>query len=333
MSQQSVNLLEALSAETQRSFVDGARDTLPVRGLTHSFYKYPARFSPSFARAAIETFTKPGDFVLDPHVGGATSLVEALALGRSAIGVDISSLAEFVSLAKTTLYAADELDALAEWASIAPEVINPRRFSIHFASYEEQGYYRHLEHPSRWRLRKAIEQSLGAAIGLRSEKLETFARCVILRTAQWALDGRRHLPSLHDFRKALVKNAEEMIAGARTLGECPKVGPAALPACGVLQLRWPSASPFATEGERPCLRAELPTAQRSPFFLGRGRLEGTSSNTMPAFRTTTPSSPVPMLPSNARDRSRRGRENAAWAGGNGLSDGTLLVTQEETAQF
>jgi len=69
-----------LAAET--ALVAGARDPQPVRGLTHGFYKYPARFSPSFARAAIEIFTQPGDLVLDNHVGGGTTLVEALALGR-----------------------------------------------------------------------------------------------------------------------------------------------------------------------------------------------------------------------------------------------------------
>jgi hypothetical protein len=30
-----------------------------VSGLTHDFYRYPARFSPAFARAAIELFTEP----------------------------------------------------------------------------------------------------------------------------------------------------------------------------------------------------------------------------------------------------------------------------------
>ena len=69
-----------LAAET--ALVAGAHDPQPVRGLTHGFYKYPARFSPSFARAAIEIFTQPGDLVLDNHVGGGTTLVEALALGR-----------------------------------------------------------------------------------------------------------------------------------------------------------------------------------------------------------------------------------------------------------
>jgi len=69
-----------LAAET--ALVAGAHDPQPVRGLTHGFYKYPARFSPSFARAGIEIFTQPGDLVLDNHVGGGTTLVEALALGR-----------------------------------------------------------------------------------------------------------------------------------------------------------------------------------------------------------------------------------------------------------
>jgi len=73
-----------------------------VSGFTHDFYRYPARFLPVFARAAIEAFTKPGDTILDPFVGGSTSLVEALVLGRNAVGVDISQLAVFLAKAKTT---------------------------------------------------------------------------------------------------------------------------------------------------------------------------------------------------------------------------------------
>src|ERR1700730_6692366 len=71
-----------LSRAAQAALIAGARDNDPVRGLTHGFYKYPARFSPIFARAAIEAFTQPGDLVLDNHVGGGTTLVEALATGR-----------------------------------------------------------------------------------------------------------------------------------------------------------------------------------------------------------------------------------------------------------
>src|SRR3954466_9422587 len=89
-----------LPSDMEAALIVAARDGEPVRGLTHGFYKYPARFSPVFARAAIETFTEPGDLVLDPHVGGGTTLVEARAAGREAVGVDISPLAEFVANVK-----------------------------------------------------------------------------------------------------------------------------------------------------------------------------------------------------------------------------------------
>jgi len=87
----------ALPSDAQLAVIVAARNSAPVRGLTHSFYKYPARFSPIFASAVIQAFSEPGDLVLDPHVGGGTTIVEALAAGREAVGVDISTLAEFVS--------------------------------------------------------------------------------------------------------------------------------------------------------------------------------------------------------------------------------------------
>ena len=140
----------------------------PVRGLTHGFYKYPARFSPSFVRAAIETFTQPGDLVLDNHVGGGTTLVEALVLGRNAIGVDISPLAEFVATVKTTVFDEVELDQLAAWATRIAKAVHMHTSSVYFAEHAELGYYKHLDHPSRWRLRKAIEQGVGSAMRLGS---------------------------------------------------------------------------------------------------------------------------------------------------------------------
>jgi hypothetical protein len=188
-----------------------------VRGLTHDYYKYPARFSPAFARAAIETFSKPGDLVLDPHVGGGTTLVEARAAGREAVGVDISSLAEFVSHVKCTIYSEPELDTLRAWSRQVANCIDIHKPSRSFTEYEAQGYYKHLHHPSRWRLRKAIEQCLGSAIGLGIPRLEAFGRCAVLRTAQWALDGRSKLPSVDEFRIFMEETAKAMVAGAREL--------------------------------------------------------------------------------------------------------------------
>src|ERR1041384_5401541 len=111
----------------QAKLIAAARDREPVRGLTHGFYKYPARFSPAFARAAIEIFTEPGDLVLDPHVGGGTTLVEARAAGREGVGVDVSQLAEFVANVKCTVLSEAELRTIETWAAMLPHVVDIHR--------------------------------------------------------------------------------------------------------------------------------------------------------------------------------------------------------------
>jgi hypothetical protein len=206
-----------ISRNAQARLIASARDAEPVRGLTHGFYKYPARFSPTFARAAIDTFTRPGQLVLDPHVGGGTSLVEARASGREAIGVDISPLAEFVARVKCTVFSEAELEALEVWAARLPRVVDIHAHSVEFTEYVELGYYKHLDHPSRWRLRKSIEQALGSAIRLGTPRLEAFGRCTVLRASQRALDGRSKLTSVEEFRAFLSDTALQMIRGAREL--------------------------------------------------------------------------------------------------------------------
>jgi len=51
-------------------------------------YAHPAKMAPALARQAIETFTSPGDLVADPMCGVGTTLVEAIHLGRDAVGVE-----------------------------------------------------------------------------------------------------------------------------------------------------------------------------------------------------------------------------------------------------
>jgi DNA methylase len=191
--------------------ISGARDSNPVSGLTHNFYRYPARFSPAFVRAAIDAFTKPGDWVLDPFAGGGTTLVEAIASGRNAIGVDISSLATFISEAKTLLLDECELDCLRRWTERLGEIINIHGPAPRFSNYADAGYYRNMEAAPYWRLRKAIEQVLASIARLRAERSHTLARCILLKTAQWALDARKTLPTIAQFRVELGVQADAML--------------------------------------------------------------------------------------------------------------------------
>jgi hypothetical protein len=171
---------------------------------------------------AIETFTRPGQLVFDPHVGGGTSLVEAHALGREGIGIDISSLADFVARVKSTVLSDVELETLAAWGTRLPNTVGIQHKSVHFSPYAQLGYYKHLDHPSRWRLRKGVEQAIASAIQLGTPRLEAFGRCVVLRAAQWALDGRRRPTGIDEFRQFLRETASQMIEGARELGAAVK---------------------------------------------------------------------------------------------------------------
>ena len=49
---------------------------------------HPAKMLPAIARTAICDYSSPGDYVLDPMCGIGTTLVEAVHLGREAVGVE-----------------------------------------------------------------------------------------------------------------------------------------------------------------------------------------------------------------------------------------------------
>ena len=191
-----------------------AQDAAPVSGLTHSFYRYPARFSPVFVRSVIEAFSDPGDWVIDPFAGGGTTLVEAMALGRNALGIDISSLSAFVCEAKTLVMSDQDIAAFERWRSRLSEIINMRQPGVRFESYAEAGYYCNIEGREFWRLRKAIEQSLAPIEQLHLHGSAVLARCAVLRTAQWALDARKKKPSIPEFRDRLYLLAGQMIDSA-----------------------------------------------------------------------------------------------------------------------
>jgi len=51
---------------------------------------YRGNWSPYIPRNLISRFTKAGDWVLDPMMGGGTTLVESKILGRNVIGIDVN---------------------------------------------------------------------------------------------------------------------------------------------------------------------------------------------------------------------------------------------------
>jgi hypothetical protein len=183
-----------------------------VAGHTHNFYRYPARFSPQFARAVIEAFSAPGDTVLDPFMGGGTSAVEALAAGRRFVGCDLNPLAAFVTGVKTTPLSKAHCEEVVGWASLLHEHVNLRAQNIPHVAWAD--YQRNLP----WTKRKALEMALDTLCVLRTARHRRFARCTLLRTGQWALDCRLEVPGLEEFLAAHRNDVAEMSIAANTFG-------------------------------------------------------------------------------------------------------------------
>lgn len=214
---------ELLPSDVELSLHRSFHSTSPVSGFTHNFYRYPARMSPDFAREVIDRFSRPEDVVLDPFLGGGTTLVEALASGRKSVGVDLNPLAVFVSAAKTTPLSKRDVSIVARWVEAAPfselmppssdtTVIDPR--------------VKNLPPP----LVSIFDRLLRHLLELPFPRQRRFARCALLRLGQWAVDGRSGVPEPGKLKDELEQMIQDMLIGLDRLVQ-------AAAACGVEKRR------------------------------------------------------------------------------------------------
>jgi hypothetical protein len=207
------------------SLIRSAMCAEPVAGSTHAFYRYPARFSPQFARAAIENLTEPGDTILDPFMGGGTTAVEALASGRRFVGCDLNPLSPFLARAKTQPLREHDLDLVSRW------VENICRSGAFGAAKSRHLDWLDYQINTPWWIRRAIEVCLDSIVDLKTLDQQSFARCALLKTGQWALDCKKNIPSAAEFVVTLRNNIELMAEGMREytnrLKICPNFKPSA----------------------------------------------------------------------------------------------------------
>ncbi len=194
-------------------------DKNPVAGWTHNFYRYPARFSPRFAAAAIECFSNPSELILDPYMGGGTAVVEGIAAGRDVVGNDLNSLATFITRVKLMRLTFGESLALRKWATKTVPSFSYYQDVEDLNSFIDPVKTKNLSLTRARFIKKAVAAALVSIEDLATQNSRDFAKCIVLRVGQWALDGReRHTP-LGDFRKKLSATAEEMLESARVFSE------------------------------------------------------------------------------------------------------------------
>jgi len=196
--------------------IDSLRSHKLVDGLTHNFYSYPARFSPELVKEIIKNFSNSGDWIFDPFMGGGTSIVEALAMGRHAIGVDINSLAWFIAVSKTTPISSNDIAQLREWISNLSAAQ-----AEDYPSLEIDELKRHFP--------KGFLHSLDAFLEsidcLKSQNAKRLARLVMLKVYQSSLSDRNGYPSTKVLKQKLGVELERIILGLdKFLNACQDSG-------------------------------------------------------------------------------------------------------------
>lgn len=97
-----------------------------TRYLTHDLHPYPAKFIPQIPAHLIAELSLPGDIVLDPFGGSATTAVEAVRQGRRALSCDANPLSSLIGRVKTGFMDAgthtdlEQLSAAVESHLLAP---------------------------------------------------------------------------------------------------------------------------------------------------------------------------------------------------------------------
>ncbi len=175
-----------------------------IEGLTHNFYRYPARMLPDLAREIICNFTAAGDIVLDPFMGGGTTIVEAVAAGRQAVGIDINSLAVFIANAKTTPLSPKDEQLIQQWS-----------VDLDFSEYSINSNVSEVETRTKnmpLQLLNIFNQLLLDVNLLPYPRQRQFARCCLLRLGQWAIDGKDIIPNSSNMREKFVLYVQEMLS-------------------------------------------------------------------------------------------------------------------------
>jgi DNA modification methylase len=75
----------------------------------HGLHWYPGAFIPQIANNLIRLLTSQGEIILDPFCGCGTTLVEAMKLGRIAVGTDCNPLSVMISKVKCFDYSTESL--------------------------------------------------------------------------------------------------------------------------------------------------------------------------------------------------------------------------------
>jgi len=145
-------------------------------------------------------------------MGGGTTIVEAIASGRRAIGVDLNSLAYLLATVKTTPLSEGDTAQIQKWAR-----------DLRVASQSNIKQWIQLDDTRLKNAPAEIKRVFSSAVlSLRQlgyPRQRRFARCLLLRWGQWALESRKTIPDTSEMATKPVELADSMLDGLQSFVE------------------------------------------------------------------------------------------------------------------
>jgi len=126
-------------------------------------------------------------------------------------------LAVFITRAKTSVLSKTEVGMIRTWLDeIAPQL------SFHKSVYQDFDILKtkNLNIPRARFIKKIIAQVMTYVQDMKGLKVKRFIKCVLLKTAQWALDGRRTQVDVRHFCDKFTQNVLKMLVQIKDFETC-----------------------------------------------------------------------------------------------------------------
>lgn len=210
-----------MTKNSYKQIIKSVKDQSRVKGITHRFYTYPAGFSPKFVSSAIENLTEKGDVVLDPFMGGGTSVVEGMRLGRKTVGTDLNYISFFVTKVKTTILSLKQKTFIEDWILTLDKKLKSKIISDKFTKNAlDLINYQRLGKGQIYRLKQIISGCsffLKRLKKVKNKNTNDFLRLLILRSMQSTLHNKRPICEFKTFKQKIKSNCFDMLDGMNEL--------------------------------------------------------------------------------------------------------------------
>jgi DNA methylase len=211
----------------------------------HAIHWYPGTFVPQIPALLIEILSSPNDVVYDPFCGIGTTLVEALRLGRRAIGVDVNPIATRAALAKVRVISPGRLARLlkaflAEVHEHLDEagphtdmpLLRKNTAALNDAGIPNAALLQPWFHPDTWfelvSLCKASQRQTGSFRRLCEVTVSSILKPASSQREHWGYVADNMVPRRHVYVNAVAlfeRKMQDALVGMRELLESPLLHP------------------------------------------------------------------------------------------------------------